>query len=191
MKSKKQIVIFSGPSGSGKDSIMEKIIENSNKITKLTTATSRKKRDGEVDGKSYYFLSEQEFKKNIENGNIPEYNFFSGNYYGTFLPDLEKKILKNKIIFSQIQIVGARYLKENYNALLLFFIADSFEILEERIRGRGNLTEIEIKERIKIAKKEIEEESKFYDYVIENKQNKMDKTIKDVLNILEKENIYI
>lgn len=191
MKNKKQIVIFAGPSGSGKDSIMEKILERSNNITKLTTATSRKKRDGEKEGQSYYFLSEHEFKDNIKNGNIPEHNFFSGNYYGTFLPDLDKKLNENKIIFSQIQLVGARYLKENYNALLLFFVADSFEVLEERIRSRGNLTETEIEERIKIAKKEVEEESKFYDYIIKNKQGKLEETIEEVLKILETEGVEI
>jgi len=187
----KKIVVFAGPSGSGKDSIMNKIIEKTNKVVKLTTATTRLPRKGEIDGKDYYFISKEEFKKGIKDGVIPEYNIISGNYYGTYLPDLEKKIKEGKIIFSQIQLIGAKYLKKHYNALLLFFIADSFEILEKRIRERGDLTEEEIEERIKIAKREVEEESKFYDYIIKNEQGKLDETVEKVLKILEENNICI
>ena len=106
-----------------------------------------------------------------------------------YLPDLEKKSQDGKVIFSQIQLVGAKYLKENYNALLLFFVADSFDILEERIKSRGGLDEKSIKERIATAKKEVEEESKFYDYIIKNKQGKLEETVEEVIAILEKEKI--
>ncbi len=190
-KEKRMVVVFAGPSGSGKDTIMNKIIEKSDKIVKLVTATTRKPREGEVDGKNYYFLSKEDFLKGIENKIIPEHNIHAFNYYGTYLPDLDKKIKDRKIIFSQIQLVGAKYLKENYNALLLFFEADSFEILEKRIRERSELKEDEIKERIKIAKKEVEEEAKFYDYIIKNKQGKLDETIEKVLKILKENNIEI
>lgn len=127
----------------------------------------------------------------MKNGLIPEYNIHVGQYYGTYLPDLEKKLKQGKIIFSQIQLVGAKFLQENYNALLLFFVADSWEVLKKRIRSRGNLSEQEIKERIKIAKIEVEEESKFYDYIIENKQGKLNETVQEVLKILKKEGINI
>jgi guanylate kinase len=89
---KKQVVVFAGPSGSGKDTVMSLVMEKVANAVKLTTATTRLPREGEVYGKSYYFLSKEEFENGLENGMIPEHNFFSGNYYGTYLPDLEKKM---------------------------------------------------------------------------------------------------
>lgn len=190
-KNKKKMVVFAGPSGSGKDTIMKKVMEDSERIIKLVTATTRKKRLGEIEGKMYYFLSKKEFLKKIKNGLIPEHNIHAGNYYGIYLPDLKKKILTNKIIFVQTQLIGAKFLAENYGALLLFFTANSLEVLKERIKNRSNLSKKEIQERLKLAKIEIEKEAKFYDYIINNKEDQLNETIKKVLKILEKENIKI
>lgn len=187
----KRIVVFAGPSGSGKNTIMHEIIKRSKKISKFVTATTRKKREGEKDGVDYYFLSEEEFKEKMKQGLIPEHNIHAFNYYGTYLPDLDKKLKEGKIVFGQVQLVGAKYLKENYNALTLFFVADSLKVLEERIRQRSKLSEEEIKERIRVAKREIEEESKFYDYIIENKQDQLEETVEKVIKILKKEGIKI
>lgn len=186
MKNRKgRIVIFAGPSGSGKDTIIQAIMKDIDNAIKLTTATTRAIRDGEIDGEMYYFQSVNEFKSNIKKGLIPEHNIYAGNYYGTYLPDLDKKIGQNKIVFGQVQLVGAKYLKERYGALLIFLKVDSLDILRERIKGRSELSEEEIEKRMDIVKREIEEEAEFYDYIVENKQGKLNETIKVVKGIIE------
>ena len=184
-KRKGRIVIFAGPSGSGKDTIMRAMMKESNDAVKLTTATTRPIRKREVEGEMYYFQSVKEFKNNIEKGLIPEHNIHADNYYGIYLPDLDQKLDQGKAIFGQVQLVGAKYLKEHYNALLIFLKADSYKILRKRIETRSELSEEEIEKRMNIAKREIEEESKFYDYIVENKQGKLDETIKRVREIIE------
>jgi len=183
-----KIIIFAGPSGSGKDTVMQAIMKECNNMVKLTTATTRPMREGEVEGKMYYFQTVDEFKNNVKQGLIPEHNVHADNYYGTYLPDLDKKMKQGKIIVGQVQLVGARYLKKNYKALLIFLKAESWDILRSRIKGRSDLSENEIEKRRIIAEREISEESKFYDYIVENKQGQLDKTIEKVKKII-KENI--
>jgi guanylate kinase len=190
MKNKKQIVVFAGPSGSGKDSILSEIISKfPDKITKLTTATTRKKREGEKEGFSYYFLSEYDFFKNLEEGKIPEHNQHAGNYYGTFLPDLERKLGQGKIVFAQTQLVGAKFLQEKYGAVLIFISPESIDVLKKRILSRAEISENELKKRLAVAKKEINQDSKHYQYQVTNREGFLEKSVEDVLKILEQESV--
>jgi guanylate kinase len=186
---KGRLVIFAGPSGSGKDTVLSEVLKKVKDGVKLTTATTREPRDGEVNTRDYYFISREEFLDNIKKGLIPEHNEHAGNLYGVYLPDLEKKILEHEVVFGQVQLVGAKFLKEKYNALLFFINAESMDILEERIRSRSSLPEEEIKDRIETAKREVEKESAFYDYIIVNKQNHLEETVDEVLEILKKEGV--
>ena len=181
-----KIIIFAGPSGSGKDTVMRAIMKECNNMVKLTTATTRPMRAGEIEGEMYYFQTVDEFKSNIKKGLIPEHNVHADNYYGTYLPDLDKKMKQGKIIVGQVQLVGAKYLKENYKALLIFLTAESWDVLHNRIDSRSNLSEDEIEKRRMIAEREINEESKFYDYIVENRQGQLDKTVKKVKKIIKK-----
>ncbi len=185
MKSNK-IIVIAGPSGVGKDTVIREVMNKfkSDQVTKLVSATTRPMRRGEINGKMYYFLSVEEFKNNIKKGLIPEYNKHAGNYYGIYLPDLKKKIDQNKIIFVQVQLVGAQYLKKEYGALTIFLKTASLEVLKERIKSRGSVSKKEAEERIQIAKQEIKEESKFYDYIVINKQGELDQTVQKVLKII-------
>ncbi len=186
---KGRVVVFAGPSGSGKDTVLNKVLEKSKNSLKLTTATTRQPREGEVNGVDYYFISRKEFEEGVKKGLIPEHNEHAGKLYGVYLPDLEKKLKSGKNVFGQVQLIGAKYLKKNYNAITFFINAESLTILEKRIRERSNLPDEEIEERIRIAKREVEEEALFYDYQIINRQGKLDETVREVIFLLEKEGV--
>lgn len=179
-----KIIVFAGPTGCGKSTIIAEILGSSENNVRLVTATTRSLRKGEKDGVDYYFLSRDEFLKNIKEGKIPEHNELAGDLYGTYLPDLDNKLDEGKNILIQVQLKGAKFFKENYKAILIFINGDSLEILEDRIRTRSKLKEENIVKRIEIAKREILEESSYYDYIIINKQGDLDNTVLRIRQIL-------
>ncbi len=184
------IIVIAGPTGVGESVITKKIINFFPRFTRLITATSRKPRLNEKHKQDYYFFSKEGFLKEIEKGNIPEYTYIKNRdvYYGSYLPDLEKKIKENFIIIANTDAVGTRYYKKNYNALTIFIKPDSIENLKKRLRKRDkNISEKELKKRIENAKKEIQNEEKYYDYVVINKEGYLKEAVKEVKNIIEKE----
>lgn len=186
----RQVVVIAGPTGSGKDSIIQGILSRFSNCSRLITATTRTKRPGETDGVSYHFLTKEKFLEELENGNILEYNYRKNldTYYGTYKPALEEQLASGNNIFAQVQIIGARYLKEHYGAILIFIRPSSFETLEARIRERDKtLTDTELHERIEIARQEVEEDAKEYDYSILNEQGKLQEAIDNTVEILKKE----
>lgn len=186
-KNKVDLIVISGPSGVGKSSIIKGLLKRCPRASLLVSATTRKPRPGEKDGINYYFISEDEFKEKIKSGDIPEYRFTpeTRNYYGTYLPDLRKKIEENKIPVADVDIIGAKFFKENFNPLLIFIMPPSEEALISRIQKRNdNMPKEELEERLKIAKREIKEDSKFYDYKIVNEEGKLQESIDKLLDIV-------
>lgn len=185
----KQVVVIAGPSGSGKDSIIRAIMARFSNAAYLVKATSRAMRPGEVDGQDYHFMTNERFLAEIENGNIPEFYHRkeTDTYYGTYKPDLDEKIAAGKIVFAQIQIVGAKYLKEHYGATTFFIMPPSLDAFEQRIRARAPMSDAEWNERREFTKREIEEEAPWYDYRIENEDGKLDDAVGQVVEILKKE----
>src|SRR3989338_10588935 len=114
----KQVVVIAGSSGSGKNAVIDEMLRRYHNCTRLVTATTRMMRPGEQEGVDYYFLSQKQFDEELAAGNIPEHRFVPplNTYYGTYLPDLEKKIQAGKTVFAQVDIAGARLLKERFNA---------------------------------------------------------------------------
>lgn len=187
---RKQVVVIAGPTGSGKDSIIAGVLARFSNCSKLITATTRAMRPGEIDGVSYHFLSKEKFQEELKKGNIIEYNYRKNldTYYGTYRPELDKQLAAGKIVLAQVQIIGARLLKQEYGATLIFIAPESFETLEKRIRERDKtLSENELHERIEIARQEVEEDAKEYDYVITNEQGKLDEAVEHTVEILKKE----
>jgi len=189
MAEKQKIVVISGPSGSGKNSVLEGILEKCDNCTRLVTATTRSRREGEEHGVDYYFLSKEEFIKGTKNGEIPEYwhAIDTDRYYGTYIPDLEKKIGEGKTVLAQLQIEGVRFFKRTYDALSIFIMPESLTELQRRVLGRQDMSEKELKERLQEAEKEIIEYSPEYDHRIVNKKDQLDSAVEDVLDILRKE----
>ena len=172
MEYKNKILIISGPSGVGKDTLMQKVFEkHPGFFKKGVTHTSRKMREGEKEGFNYYYVSKEEFLKLNEEGGLVEHNFYNGNYYGLSKMELEKGLHGDKILYAIIDINGANSVhKLNIPANFIGILPPSEEILEKRLRGRGTESDEVIKGRLDIAKAEVKKinESEFFNYKVIN-----------------------
>lgn len=170
IKTKKQglLIVLSGPSGSGKNTVCDEVKKNNKNIWESISMTSRKPRKGEIDGKSYYFVTEEEFKKNIEDDNMLEYAKFAGNYYGTPKKNIQKHLDKGDDVILVIEIQGALQIKQKVaHALFVFLLPPSMKELKRRLIDRNTESSSKVMERFERAYKEINELSK-YNYVIVN-----------------------
>ena len=185
----KQVVVIAGPAGSGKDSIITEILKRFSNAERMVTATTRAMRPGEASGVSYHFMTNDRFKEEITKGNILEYYYRekTDTYYGTYKPDIDDRIARGKIVFCQIQIVGAKYFKEYYNATTFFIMPAAFDAFEKRVRERAPMSDVEWQERLEFTKREIEGESPWYDYRIQNDDGKLHVAADQVVEILKKE----
>ena len=172
MDYKNKILIISGPSGVGKDTLMQKVFEkHPGFFKKGVTHTSRKMREGEKEGFNYYYVSKEEFLKLDSEGGLVEHNFYNGNYYGLSKMELEKGLHGDKILYTIIDINGANSVhKLKIPANFIGILPPSEEILEKRLRGRGTESDEIIKGRLDIAKAEVKKinESEFFNYKVIN-----------------------
>lgn len=170
IKTKKQglLVVLSGPSGCGKNTVCDIAEDKNPNIWESISMTSRKPREGEVLNESYYFVTPSEFEKNIEEGKMLEYAKFAGNYYGTPRESVQKHLDEGKDVLLVIEIQGALQIKEKIpQAIFVFLLPPSMKELKRRLRMRNTETEEKVLERFETAYKEINELSK-YNYVIVN-----------------------
>lgn len=161
------LFIISGPSGAGKGTICQRLKEEG--VIELSVSmTTRKPRPGEVDGKNYYFASEEEFIETINNGGFLEYAKVYGNYYGTPKDIVLKKLEQNKDVVLEIDIQGALKVKESYpKGVFIFILPPSMAELRKRITGRGSETEADINLRMGETLKEVAYIDR-YDYCVIN-----------------------
>ncbi len=168
MKTKGILVVVSGFAGAGKGSLMSKLMENYDTYALSVSATSRKPRPGEEEGKSYFFRTREEFEKMISEGDLLEHAEYVGNYYGTPRAFVEEKLREGKDVLLEIEVQGAMQIKKMFpEALLLFVMPPGAEELKRRLRGRGTETEEVIAGRMRRAV----EESKgieAYDFILIN-----------------------
>ena len=170
IKTKKQglLIVLSGPSGSGKNTICDMVKKENFNIWESISMTSRKPRKDEEDGVNYYFVTKEEFEKNIQEGSMLEYAVFAGNYYGTPRKSVQKHLDKGEDVILVIEIQGALQIKKKLpQALFVFLLPPSMRELKKRLTERGTESEAKIMERFETAYKEINELSK-YNYVIIN-----------------------
>ena len=173
MDYKNKILIIVGPSGVGKDTLMQKVFEkHPGFFKKGVTHTSRKIREGEKEGFNYYYVTKEEFLKLDAEGGLVEHNFYNGNYYGLSKMELEKGLKKGeKILYAIIDINGANSVHNlKIPANFIGILPPSEEILEKRLRGRGTESEEVIKGRLDIAKAEVKKikEREFFNYRVIN-----------------------
>ena len=189
MNMPKRVVVIAGPAGSGKDSVARELVKRFSDVTLMVTATTRAMRPGEQDGVNYHFFSNDRFRKELETGNIPEHyhRVDTDTYYGTYEPDIDAKLASGKIIFAIVQIVGAKYLKETYDATTIFIMPPSLDAFEKRVRARSPMSDVEWQERLKFTQEEVANESPWYDYRISNEDGKLNQTVDEVIGILRKE----
>ena len=167
-KKQGQLIVVSGPSGAGKDTVVGKVIEKNKNIWLSVSATSRKPRAGEKEGENYFFLSKEEFEEKIKKDYFLEYAEYAGNYYGTPKEKIMEKLEKGIDVILVIEIQGAMKIKELLpTALFIFIMPPSEKELLKRLKNRKTEDKEKIVERFNIAYKEINEVKK-YNYVVVN-----------------------
>jgi len=156
MNNNGMLVVVSAPSGCGKDTVFKEIRKKRNDIVESVSATTRKPREGEVEGVNYFFLSEDEFKNLIENNGLLEYAVYNNCYYGTPIKGVNDAISNGKICVLIIDVQGAENVKKLYpDSVSIFLVPPSWETLEQRLRARNSEEEEMIQKRLDIAKKEL------------------------------------
>jgi len=164
----KNLVVVSGPSGCGKDTVVKHILSTDDRFILSVSATTRAKRPYEKDGEDYIFLSRAEFIDGISNGEFLEHTLYCDNYYGTLKKQIEDKVADGKVVILVIEVEGARNVKKVYpDAITIFVAPPSLEELERRLRNRDTEDENTIKQRLFRAKEELGLQSS-YDYIVEN-----------------------
>ena len=168
MKNPNKLIILTGPSGVGKGTVVKEILDKEKNIWLSISATTRVPREGEKDGENYYFLDKKKFKEMIEQNLFLEWAQFAGNYYGTPLSSVNEKIKKGFTVLLEIEVEGAKQIKEKFpNSLSIFLLPPDKAELERRIRNRGTENEESIKKRLSRANYEISVSNQF-DFALTN-----------------------
>lgn len=162
------LIVMSGFSGAGKGTLMKRLLNDYEDYVFSVSMTTRAPREGEVDGRDYFFVTKEEFEKAIEEDGFVEYATYVGNYYGTPKAYVTEQLKKGKNVILDIEVQGAMQIKEKYpDALMLFVIPPSIKVLLERLRKRGTEDEATIQRRITQAKTECTYMDK-YEYIVIN-----------------------
>ena len=187
---KGMLIVFSGPSGVGKGTVRKKVFEKiGDKLYYSISMTTRAMREGETNGVEYYFVSKDKFMSELEVGNVLEYNEYVGNFYGTPKDIIFEKINQGIDVVLEIDVNGARQIKEKVpNCLSIFVAPPSFEALKERLIGRNTDSDEIIQKRLNAAKKEIAL-ADLYDYIVIN--DSVDDAANEVASIIESEHLRV
>lgn len=183
------LIILSGPSGVGKGCVRQEIMKNDKLgLVYSISMTTREKREKEVDGRDYYFVSDEEFQRNIDNGNFLEWANFVGHRYGTPKDKVEQLRNQGKNVFLEIEINGANQVmsKIHDDRMISFFLMPpSFQALENRIRKRKTESEEIIQERLQKGLKEMTM-TENYDYIVIN--DKVQRAAQEIIDLINAKN---
>lgn len=179
------LVVISGPSGAGKGTICKRLKEDMKDLKVSVSATTRKPREGEVEGESYFFINKDEFISKINNDEFLEYACVYGNYYGTPKKEVFKQLEDGNDIILEIDIQGALQVKKNYPlGVFIFILPPSLKELKNRIEGRGTDSKEVILKRMQCAYDELNYAFE-YDYVVLN--DEVDAAVKKIYSIINAE----
>ena len=178
---KGSVLLISGPSGCGKSTICKQLLED-DQVVFSVSATTRTPRPGEVDGQHYHFLSVDEFKARIEAGDFVEHAEVHGNMYGTLRAPMREAIAAGKTYLVEIDVQGALQLKAlQVDGIYVFVAPPSFEVLRQRLSGRGTETPEVLERRLKKAEDEYRERVK-YDHIVVN--DDLDRAVTEIRKIV-------
>ena len=179
---KGSILVISGPSGSGKSSLMHEMMKRVEDTYFSISTTTRQKRDGEIEGKDYFFISKDEFKQGIEEGNFLEWARVHDNYYGTSLKQILKELNAGKTVIFDIDVQGHKIAQEKFGNIItsVFVTTPSQEVLKDRLVQRGTDSAESIQKRLNNAISEMTR-VKEYDFLLVN--DYFEKTLESLVSI--------
>jgi len=181
------LIVISGPSGSGKDTIMQKMKERGMPFQFVVTATTRPKRENEIDGKDYLFVSKEEFTRMIKKDELLEHAIVYGDYKGIPKDQVRQALASGKNAVLRIDVQGAKTIRKLVRgALMIFITTANEEELERRLRSRKTETEESLALRITNARKEFQQLD-IFDYVVVNSDSHLDETVDIIHSIIEAE----
>lgn len=179
---KNVLLAISGPSGVGKGTIKKELMRRRPDVVESISCTTRLPREGEAHGREYFFISHEEFKSRIEQGDFLEYDEHFGNFYGTPKSFVEKT-LRDKSVILEIDVVGALNAKKEFpDCLLIMVVPPSVEELKKRLMGRNSETETEIQTRLDRLNYELSLKDK-YDYIVVNET--VDGAVEEIISIID------
>lgn len=185
------LIVVSGPSGVGKDSVVQRMIERGFPFHFVVTATTREKRESETHGKDYLFVSKDEFARMIEQNELIEYAIVYGDYKGIPKAQVREALASGKDVVMRLDVQGAETVRKLApEALLIFITCESEEELERRLRERKTETADSLSLRIATARKELQRIEAF-DYVIVNQDFHLDDTVNKVRAIISAEHLRV
>lgn len=180
-----RIFIISGPSGSGKDTVLSKLFEALKEIKFSISSTTRAIRGNEVEGGKYNYISKEKFLSMIDNDELLEYNEFVGNFYGTPKAPIEEAVKKGIDILVEVDVNGAAQIREKKpQAISIFIMPPSLEVLKNRLSNRGTETPELVEKRLKSALDEIARANE-YDYIVVN--DDLQEAVLDITSIINSE----
>jgi len=181
---KGQLIVIAGPSGVGKSSIIDAVI-NRTEAAFSVSATTKPPRDGEVDGVDYHFITRAAFLEAIDRKRLLEWAEYAGNLYGTMRNEVEPRLAAGTNVVLNIEIEGAKQVRRSFpDGVYIFISPPSLEELAKRLKGRGDTTPHDIELRFAVAAREIAEAPEVFDHIVVN--DELDAAIAQVLDILQR-----
>jgi guanylate kinase len=157
-----KVFVITGPSGVGKGTLIERLLERVPQLELSVSATTREPRPGEEDGRDYHFLTPEEFDRRVEAGDFLEHATYSGNRYGTLRGEVERRLSEGRSVVLEIEVQGARQVRVAMPEAVLIFIAPPDPAaLRQRLEGRGTDSEEAIERRLRTAEIELEAQAEF------------------------------
>lgn len=178
MMTKGKLIVITGPSGVGKGTLLRELVKRHPELYLSVSATTRSPRPGETNGKNYHFVTLEEFQEMIGNQELLEWAEYAGHYYGTPRAAVENQLEQGRWVILEIELVGARQIKNNFDdTLFIFILPPSWPELEQRLRNRADVSESAMKKRLEKAAIEIQSVDEF-DYQIVN--DELDKAVAEI-----------
>ncbi|WP_312693658.1 guanylate kinase [Caproiciproducens sp.] len=182
MKSKGLLIVFSGPSGAGKDTILRKLMEKNPNIRLSVSATTRQPRQGEVHGGDYFFVDKNEFARMVQQNEMIETAEYCGNFYGTPRKPIDGWLANGDDVILEIEVQGGSQIKNKCpDSVSIFILPPSFAVLEQRLKDRKTESEEAVHKRLETARKEILE-AVHYDYAVIN--DTVDHAVDEIIHII-------
>jgi guanylate kinase len=184
-----KVFVITGPSGVGKGTLIERLLERIPELELSISATTREPRPGELDGRDYHFLSPEEFRRRLEKGDFLEHASYSGNYYGTLRDEVQSRVARCHSVVLEIEVQGARQVRDSMGdeAVLIFIAPPDEAVLRERLEARGTDSPEAIEQRLRTAEVELAARSEFPLEVVNDEVQKaaseLERLVRDQLSL--------